>query len=69
MNLVCVCVCVLVAQSHPNLCDSIDCSSIGFSVRGILQARTPGEASKAAAIPRSGRGPGETPAALAQCVS
>ena len=36
---VCVCVCVLVAQSCLTLCDSTDCSSPGFSVRGILQAR------------------------------
>ena len=28
-----------VAQSCPTLCDPIDCSLPGFSVRGILQAR------------------------------
>ena len=26
-------------QSHPTLCDPMDCSSPGFSVHGILQAR------------------------------
>ena len=31
--------CVLVAQSCPTLCDSIDCSPSGYSVHGILQAR------------------------------
>ena len=35
----CVCVCVLVAQLCPTLCDPMDCSPPGFSVRGILQAR------------------------------
>ena len=30
---------VLVAQSCPTLCDSIHCSSPGFPVHGILQAR------------------------------
>ena len=30
---------VLVAQSCPTLCDSMDCSQPGFSVHGILQAR------------------------------
>ena len=64
-----VCVCVLVPQSHPMLCDPTDHSSLGSSVHGILQARIPGEASKAAAIPRWGRGPGETPGALTQCMS
>ena len=34
-----VCVCVLVAQSCPTLCDSIDCSPPGYSVHGILQVR------------------------------
>ena len=40
---VCVCVCVRVrarAQSCPALCDAMDRSSLGFSVHGILQART-----------------------------
>ena len=36
---VCVCVCVLVAQSCLTLCDPMDCSRIGSSVRVILQAR------------------------------
>ena len=31
--------CVLVAQSCLSLCDSMDCSPPGSSVRGILQAR------------------------------
>ena len=30
---------VKVAQSCPTLCDSMDCSPPGSSVRGILQAR------------------------------
>ena len=30
---------MLVAQSCPTLCDSMDCSPPGSSVRGILQAR------------------------------
>ena len=33
-------VCVLVTQSYPTLCDPIDCSLPGSSVRGILQAIT-----------------------------
>ena len=45
---VCVCVCVPVCvsaaakslQSCPTLCDPMDCSPPGFSVHGILQART-----------------------------
>ena len=28
-----------VAQSHPTLCDSVDCSPPGSSVHGVLQAR------------------------------
>ena len=32
--------CVLVAQSCPILCDPMDCSPPGFSIRGIFQART-----------------------------
>ena len=31
--------CVLVAQLSLNLCKDMDCSSPGFSVHGILQAR------------------------------
>ena len=30
---------VLVAQSCPTLCDTVDCSPPGSSVHGILQAR------------------------------
>jgi len=30
---------VIVAQSCPTLCDPVDCSPPGSSVRGILQAR------------------------------
>ena len=30
---------VLVAQSCPILCDSMDCSPLGSSVHGILQGR------------------------------
>ena len=33
------CVCMLVAQSRPTLCDSMDCIPPGSSLRGILQAR------------------------------
>ena len=29
----------MVAQSHPTLCNAIDCSPRDFSVRGVLQAR------------------------------
>ena len=29
---------MLVAQSYPTLCDPMDCSLTGFSVRGIFQA-------------------------------
>ena len=36
---VCVCVCELVAQLCPTLCDPMDCSLPGSSVRGILPAR------------------------------
>ena len=32
-------VCVLVAQLCPTLCNPMDCSPLGFSVHGILQAR------------------------------
>ena len=31
--------CCLVAKSHPTLCDPMDCSLPGSSVRGIFQAR------------------------------
>ena len=31
---------VLVTQSRPTLCDLVDCSRLGSSVYGILQART-----------------------------
>ena len=34
----CVCICS-VAKSCPTLCDSMDCSSLGSSIHGILQAR------------------------------
>ena len=33
-------VCVLVTQSCPTVCDFMDCSPLGFSVHGILKART-----------------------------
>ena len=37
---VCVCVCVCVyAQSHPTLCNAMDCSPPVSSVHGILQAK------------------------------
>ena len=36
---VCVCVCVWVSQLCLTLCDPMDCSSLGSSVHGILQAR------------------------------
>ena len=32
-------VCMLVAQSCMTLCDPMDCSLLGYSVHGILQAR------------------------------
>ena len=35
-----LCVCVLVARSCPTLCDPTNCRPPGFSVHGILQART-----------------------------
>ena len=31
-------ICVLIAQSHPTLCNPTDCSLPGSSVHGILQA-------------------------------
>ena len=36
---VCVCVCVKSLQLCPTLCNLTDCSSLGSSVHGILQAR------------------------------
>ena len=39
LYLLCVFVCVLATQSCLNLCDLMDCSSPGFSVHGLLQAR------------------------------
>ena len=32
---------VLVTQLCPTLCDSMDCSPLGISVHGILQAKIP----------------------------
>ena len=32
-------VCVLVAQSYPALCNTVECSPPGSSLHGILQAR------------------------------
>ena len=52
---VCVYVCVLAAQSCPTLCNPMDCSPPGSSVRGILQARI----LEWAAMPSS-RGPSHT---------
>ena len=37
-----VCMCVLVAKSCPTVCDPMDCSPLGSSVHGILQANSPG---------------------------
>ena len=37
INLVCVWMCVLVAQSCPTLCNPMDCSLPGSSVRGIFR--------------------------------
>ena len=34
-----IAMCVLLAQSCPTLCDPVDCSRPGSSVRGTLQAR------------------------------
>ena len=34
-----VAMCVQLLQSCPSLCDSMDCSPSGSSVRGIIQAR------------------------------
>ena len=34
-----VCVCAKSLQSCPTLCDPMDCSSLGLTVHGILQAR------------------------------
>ena len=33
------CVCIQSLQSWPTLCSSMDCSPLGFSVHGIVQAR------------------------------
>ena len=38
-KVLCYAVLCLVAQSCPTLCDPMDCSPPGSSVRGILQAR------------------------------
>ena len=38
-SVLCCAVLCLVAQSCPTLCDPMDCSPPGSSVRGILQAR------------------------------
>ena len=38
-GLVCFLTLKLLAQLCPTLCDPMDCSSPGFSVHGILQAR------------------------------
>ena len=38
LGCVCVCVCVLIAQSCLTLCDPVDCSLLGSSVHGIIQA-------------------------------
>ena len=35
---VCVCVCAKLLQSRPTLCNPMDCSLLGSSVHGILQA-------------------------------
>ena len=37
---VCVCLCAQSLQLCPTLCNPMDCSPPGFSVHGILQART-----------------------------
>ena len=36
---VCICVCAKSLQSCPTLCNTMDCSPPGSSVRGIFQAR------------------------------
>ena len=36
---VCLCLCLCVAQLCPTLCDAMDCSPLGSSLHGILQAR------------------------------
>ena len=38
---VCVCVCERVTQSCPTLSDPVDCSPLGSSVHGVIQARIP----------------------------
>ena len=41
MILLYACVHAKSLQSYPTLCDSVDCSPPGSSVRGILEARIP----------------------------
>ena len=54
-------VCVLVAQSCPTLCDPVECSPPGSSVRGIFQEDPPGD------LPDSGIEPSSLmPPALAR---
>ena len=51
-------VCVLVTQSCPTLCNTLDCSPAGSSVRGTLQARILEEgamsSSRGSCLPRDG---------------
>ena len=42
MSISCVCVCVLVTQSYLSLCDRIDCSPPGSSVRGDSPGKNTG---------------------------
>ena len=46
-----MCMCAKLLQSCPNLCNPMDCSSHGFPVHGILQARL----SEWVAVPSSRR--------------
>ena len=39
MRIAGVCVCAKLPQSCLTLCKPLDCSPLGFSIRGILQAR------------------------------